>query len=192
MNFTQVASTTPRTGYIKAGLGKAALKLALVAAAAMGVLGAGQAQALVVSVHGHDWDVTTFTGSYNDNTSKFATAANGGVMPWWGNKELAGKFSQALFDKLGAGQFGPQFGWRFRQTPPHNSDPRVDYAFTATDGTLSLNNSFSAKFEHTWAQATKVPGPLPALGLAAAFGYSRKLRKRIKSSEPEVISTTAL
>jgi hypothetical protein len=24
-----------------------------------------------------------------------------------------------------------------------------------------------------------VPGPLPALGAAAAFGYSRKLRKRI-------------
>ncbi len=27
-----------------------------------------------------------------------------------------------------------------------------------------------------------VPGPLPALGLAAAFGYSRKLRKRIQSN----------
>ena len=28
-----------------------------------------------------------------------------------------------------------------------------------------------------------VPGPLPLLGVAAAFGYSRKLRKRIKGSE---------
>lgn len=37
-----------------------------------------------------------------------------------------------------------------------------------------------------------VPGPLPILGAAAAFGYSRKLRKRIKASKPEVISTTAL
>jgi hypothetical protein len=37
-----------------------------------------------------------------------------------------------------------------------------------------------------------VPGPLPILGTAAAFGYSRKLRKRIKSSKPEVISTTAV
>jgi hypothetical protein len=27
-----------------------------------------------------------------------------------------------------------------------------------------------------------VPGPLPALGIAAAFGYSRKLRKRIQSN----------
>jgi hypothetical protein len=36
-----------------------------------------------------------------------------------------------------------------------------------------------------------VPGPLPILGLGAAFGFSRKLRKRLKSSKPEVISTTA-
>ena len=36
-----------------------------------------------------------------------------------------------------------------------------------------------------------VPGPLPILGAAAAFGWSRKLRKRLKSSKPEVISTTA-
>ena len=28
-----------------------------------------------------------------------------------------------------------------------------------------------------------VPGPLPLLGVAAAFDYSRKLRKRIKGSE---------
>jgi|694.fasta_scaffold01730_20 hypothetical protein len=34
-----------------------------------------------------------------------------------------------------------------------------------------------------------VPGPLPILGLGAVFGCSRKLRKRIKTSKPEVIST---
>jgi hypothetical protein len=38
----------------------------------------------------------------------------------------------------------------------------------------------------------QVPGPLPILGAAAAFGWSRKLRKRLKSSKPEVISTTAV
>jgi MYXO-CTERM domain-containing protein len=35
-----------------------------------------------------------------------------------------------------------------------------------------------------------VPGPLPLLGAGAAFGWSRRLRKRIKSSKPEVIPTT--
>jgi hypothetical protein len=39
------------------------------------------------------------------------------------------------------------------------------------------------------ASAAAVPGPLPVLGVAATFGYSRKLRKRIKTSKtPEVIS----
>jgi hypothetical protein len=32
------------------------------------------------------------------------------------------------------------------------------------------------------ATATAVPGPLPLLGVAAAFGCSRKLRKRIKQA----------
>lgn len=35
-----------------------------------------------------------------------------------------------------------------------------------------------------------VPGPLPILGLAAAFRFSRRLRKKIKASKaPDVIST---
>ena len=36
-----------------------------------------------------------------------------------------------------------------------------------------------------------VPGPLPLFGVAAAFGYSRKLRKRIKSSANPVSSSYA-
>jgi hypothetical protein len=36
------------------------------------------------------------------------------------------------------------------------------------------------------------PGPLPILGVGAAFGYSRKLRKRIKNAKPEAISTNAV
>jgi hypothetical protein len=35
----------------------------------------------------------------------------------------------------------------------------------------------------------EVPAPLPLLGVGAAFGYSRNLRKRIKTSKaPEVMS----
>ncbi len=41
----------------------------------------------------------------------------------------------------------------------------------------------------TASTSASVPGPLPALGAAAAFGFSRKLRKRINSSKlPEVMS----
>ncbi len=49
-----------------------------------------------------------------------------------------------------------------------------------------------ANVPNVWADFTEVPGPLPILGAAAAFGFSRKLRKSIKASKPEVISTTAL
>jgi hypothetical protein len=34
-----------------------------------------------------------------------------------------------------------------------------------------------------------VPGPLPILGVAATFGFSRKLRKRIKNSAKLVSSS---
>ncbi|MBD2548491.1 hypothetical protein H6G65_02600 [Microcystis elabens FACHB-917] len=37
-----------------------------------------------------------------------------------------------------------------------------------------------------------VPAPLPILGLGAAFGYSHKLRKRIKVSKTESIRTTVV
>jgi hypothetical protein len=44
---------------------------------------------------------------------------------------------------------------------------------------------FTPNSTYVWLSAEKVPpvpGPLPALGAAAAFGFSRKLRKRIKGS----------
>jgi hypothetical protein len=40
--------------------------------------------------------------------------------------------------------------------------------------------------------ADEIPGPLPILGSAAALGFSRQLRKRIKSSPNAVSSTYSL
>lgn len=50
----------------------------------------------------------------------------------------------------------------------------VQDIWTASPGNTidNINNNFS-----------QVPGPLPILGIGAAFGFSRKLRKRIKGSE---------
>jgi hypothetical protein len=182
----------------------------------MGVLGAGQAQAVGfvdVSVAGHIWRVTTFTGTYNDNSSKFNTPAAGGEMPWWGSKELAGQFALAgwpwaHFPNNECPLDVPTCGPYFAHSIPHPGNPLngndiVTYTTVFTDikgltgndaprdSQTTLNPTLGTT-TRTWAQATKVPGPLPALGLAAAFGYSRKLRKRIKSTEPEVISTTAV
>ncbi|MFM1902002.1 MAG: hypothetical protein RLZZ216_2578 [Cyanobacteriota bacterium] len=146
----------------------------------MGALTAGQPQALVVNVGGEDWDVTTFTGSYDANTSIFATAGNGGVMPWWGDSSLANQFTIAVGNGLGLPNvegpetFGPYFGRDFRSTPLSG------VFFSLFDGADLLAGSVSGLANHPWAQATHVPVsyPLPVLGAAAAFGFSRKLMKR--------------
>lgn len=192
-----------------------------------------QAQAVVVTFNQQNWDVTTFTGSYNDNKSKFDTPANGGVMPWWGSDfEVAEAFAAAVGSNLGLQSIsplptpfpllsaGPLFGRDFEAGravgwfiyayayllgvppgdfvdfnrvvtflptgyPPFGIPPGV--LNDAGGGTTRPNTSY------TWAQATlvpasDVPGPLPALGLAAAFGFSRQLRKRIKASSNSSIA----
>jgi hypothetical protein len=60
-------------------------------------------------------------------------------------------------------------------------------AFPASLDTIDCGGEFT-----TDKYLVDVPGPLPILGATAAFGYSRRLRKSIKASKPEVISTAAL
>ena len=55
------------------------------------------AQAILVNVNGNPYEVTTFTGSYNNNISKFDTPANGGQMPWFGDRTLAAQFALAVY-----------------------------------------------------------------------------------------------
>ena len=56
------------------------------------------AQAVLLTVNSTQYDVTTFSGTYNANSSKFATAANGGLMPWFGNQTLANQFALAVYN----------------------------------------------------------------------------------------------
>lgn len=55
----------------------------------------------MVTVGGVQYDVTTFTGTYDDNISKFETAANNGVVPWFGNQTMAAQFANAVEYNLG-------------------------------------------------------------------------------------------
>ena len=163
---------------------------ALGVALAMGALTAGQAQAIIVNVNGLLYDVTTFTGTYNDNPSKFATAANGGVMPWWGNSSLAYDFALAVRSSLGYWHpndypdNGPDFAYGYDDTQHGHALPgwwwNGNFNFVGSSGQRTFDNTVWAQVAP--ASSAAVPGPLPALGAAAAFGYSRKLRKRIKCS----------
>jgi len=166
------------------------IKSALLTAMAVGSLTAGQAQAIIVNVNGQDYDVTTFTGTYNDNPSKFATAANGGVMPWWGNSSLAYDFALAVGSSLGYWHpndypdNGPDFAYGYDDTQHGHALPgwwwNGNFNFVGSSGQRTFDNTVWAQVAP--ASSAAVPGPLPALGAAAAFGYSRKLRQRIKCS----------
>jgi hypothetical protein len=159
-------------------------KLALGAAVALAALslGPGSAQAYVVTVNSVQYDVTTFTGSYNSSTSNFS-ASGAGVMPWYGSSSLAQSFAAAVGSGLGFVQnssfIGPLFAY--------DSQPNA-YAYNANNLTVGPLLYFPTDVK-IWAQATiytapaaSVPGPLPLFGAAAAFGFSRKLRKRIQES----------
>ena len=164
-------------------------KLALGAAAALAAisLSPGSAQAFVVTVGGLTYDVTTFTGAANNNSSKFATAANGGVMPWYNSSSLASQFATAVGPNLGlpnqviVSNFGPYFGYQMRSSNVVNAP-----SFLTGSGVVPTDVP-NLDFSVTWAKASPaapapVPGHLPLFGAAAAYGFSRKLRKRIKLS----------
>jgi len=183
-------------------------KTALGAAVALGGLAAGQAHALVVNVPGYGhWDITTFTESYDDNSTKFAQLPAPGVMPWWSSQAAALAFANAARNQLPSltcnlcdpvTTEGPYFGYG---AVVGATGTRIEFSnfqyptFNIAAGGAVLRSQ-PGYFRSVWAQATPAaiptPGPLPALGVVAAFGYSRKLRNRIKSCGNSAPSTDAL
>jgi hypothetical protein len=195
----KVSSSNPDRRNRWVSLAKPALGVAM----AMGVLTAGQAQAFVVNVGGQDYDVTTFTGSYYANPSKFASPANGGVMPWWGDEVLVNEFAIKVgfmgyptgepFN--GAQSAGPLFaflesGWVYYGYY-WKVDPFLPHHFYTALGWPERVLTY-AQVAPAAPPAAPIPGPLPALGAAAAFGFSRKLRKRIKGSANALSSSYSL
>ncbi|MFN7738713.1 MAG: hypothetical protein ACK5RA_00420, partial [Cyanobacteriota bacterium] len=79
------------------------LQLALGAAVALAAssLSPGSARAFNVIVGGTQYDVTTFTGTFIANSSKFALPPAPGVMPWFENPTLIDSFATAVGTNLG-------------------------------------------------------------------------------------------
>jgi hypothetical protein len=169
-------------------------KLALGAAAALAAisLSPGSAQAYLVTVGGTQYDVTTFTGSYNNNDSKF----NSTTMPWFGSSTLANQFAAEIGAGMGYlnGGNGPFFAWQ------QSGIVSVWYTYQGGGGPSYGQYSGSIPVDETyvWAQVSapapsaSAPAPLPLLGAGAAFGYSRQLRKRIKSAPGALASSLPL
>jgi hypothetical protein len=145
---------------------------------------------VVVSVNGSDYEVTYFTGKYDDNSSSFETPANNGLMPWWGNQNLATDFAIAVEFQLGkpnsfvaANNTGPYFAFS-PNTPAPNSFTDIMTYTAYTNNTLALAEGKNLSYAYATATLVPppVPGPLPLFGAAAAFGASRRLRRRIQLS----------
>jgi hypothetical protein len=239
-------------------------------ALAMGVLTAGQAQAMVVNLGEQDWYMTTFSGTFNENTN-FAITNNALVWPIvdggqtrlavvpidlgrGGSNPVAKQVCPERLIRYGGNPTpGPWCDWDADQRDHlcalwragtninwgdwycmnyPSKDPLVgiDWRGYISAGINTVNFNFinsnilwnpepgtgGLVFNPTTGQpfftntlvpidavwtlstpfstssSTPVPGPLPALGAAAAFGFSRKLRKRIKRSSDAVSSTYSL
>lgn len=166
---------------------KAARTLAALVAATAAFSSADAAHAVPVVVNGTTYDVTTFTGSYNSNSSRFTTTE----MPWFGDGSLAEQFAIAVGAQLGTpvlGTNGPLFAYSTAIDPTFGSTNIFVYSYNSTTNPpavkfLSAASSFNITYAVASAQApSAVPGPLPLFGAAAAFGMSRRLRRRIKLS----------
>ena len=196
---------------LRAGSPKIIITTGIIAlATGWNILSAGNAQALTVTWNGTNYDVTTFTGSRDNNAAKFNTSATGGSMPWWGSAANAVSFLQAtatdrtdLFTKLGISQTGNEILFGYGDTTMMSfpaTEATTYYSFAAPPGTSTIAvNSRETNASvimpdtgsiYNWVQATEVtavPGPLPILGIGAALGFSRKLKKRIANRK---LSTT--
>ncbi|MBD2551635.1 hypothetical protein H6G65_19100 [Microcystis elabens FACHB-917] len=142
------------------------------------------ASAVTVRIGTIDYDVTVFTGSYDNNNSLFQ-APPLGQMPWWGDVtgDLALLFAQQVYDQLGDGPtsgFGPVFAYDLDMGDVLGISQSLTNPLSQLDETLAPSDSVAyAIARPLLPPSTPVPGPLPVFGAMAAFGWSRRIRRRI-------------
>ena len=160
--------------------------LTVSATVALPLLSVAPASALMVTVGSIDYDVTVFNGSYNSNSALFQIPPAGQV-PWWGNDMLAIDFAQQVYDQLGPGSTpgnSPIFAYEVSGTDilgisQDLADILIQYPETIADN-VAVKYAIATPLNSAPAS---VPAPLPVFGAAAAFGWSRRIRRRIVGSK---------
>jgi hypothetical protein len=150
--------------------------VALLSTAALPFLSPAPAAAVFVNVGGNSYDVTVLNTSYDTSTSLFQLPPTG-AMPWWGDDLLASEFAAQVYSSLGSGwssTYGPVFAHGESLGQMLGLTQSISNPLDQIDVTPATN----AMLTYAIASAP-VPGPLPLFGAAAAFGWSRRLRKRI-------------
>lgn len=143
------------------------------------------AQAVLVTVGGSSYDISTETTSFLGTPSLFQLPPTG-RMPWWGDSSgtTASDFAREVSGQLGAGPtpgYGPLFAYDF-------TGGSLNAILQSLNDPLSqLDDTFLDSQTLTYAVAApltspSVPAPLPLMALGAAGAWSRRLRSRIRSS----------
>ncbi len=152
------------------------------------MLAVSPASAVTVTVGSIDYDVTFFMGTYSDNAALFQTPP-AGKMPWWGDStgDLAAEFAGQVYDLLGEGPtagYGPVFAYALSVNDVLGIAQNLTDPLSQIDETIANDASVNYAIAMPLSPApTSVPAPLPVFGAAAAFGWSRQLRKRIGGSQ---------
>jgi hypothetical protein len=108
-------------------------------------LDSGAAKAIIINFSGNDYEVTTFVASFDDPafSAKFATPANGGTMPWWGDQQTAIQWSNAVGTALGTPNTvlgfaaGPRFAWEIFEPSAGSEAIRFASFLPISNGTVS-------------------------------------------------------
>ena len=136
-------------------------------------------------VAGNAYDVTIETTSYLSSPSLFQTPPLG-RMPWWGDSSgaTASVFATEVYDQLGAGPtagYGPLFAYDIAGGNLNVIMQNLTNPLSQLDDTFADNQTLSFAVANPLA-TTSVPAPLPLTALAAATAWSRRLRRRIRST----------
>lgn len=168
-------------------------RVAVLAATGLAVtlLPATSASAIQITVNGNNYEIANTNTTFNAITENVLDD-----QIWWNNSTLARDFARAYraasppprsipgsdFTAFAYLNPDPNFPNLFRFWDPYGL---FDAFETGEDRTFNVN-FFTATLVTTPPPTTSsVPGPLPLLGAAAAFGYSRKLRQRIRLIPPQ-------
>jgi hypothetical protein len=139
-----------------------------------------EGKALNVVYNGTTYDLETATGSYDSQPSLFATPANGGRMPWWGDEALANGLASQLAAGLSPFPYppdGPLFATALNVATISGDVTASFFDLTTLGSTdVVMSGEFPRSSMQTYVLLT-VPAPLPLAAPAVVFTASRRLRR---------------
>ncbi|MFN9546245.1 MAG: hypothetical protein ACK6AD_04120 [Cyanobacteriota bacterium] len=150
------------------------------------------ARALTVVYNNITYDLEIYNGSYEHQTSLFATPANAGRMPWWGNTALADALAGQLADGLTSPPypaFGPLFATSFDSASPGEEVTASVFDLSSLGGPSAvLSWGYDRAIPQSYVvAATAVPVPLPVAAAVVVLSAERRLRRlsaRLRRGRP--------